>query len=166
VIESETNSHFSHSGIVIADETGELKIGQSLGMVALYNISDFLKNKTPGTKAYVYRSLELEKKSESEISKSMLNVFNQNFKGNLFDSKYLWDNYDSSGRELLYCSEFVAKFIDSFLTFKTIPFPLSYQKNYAYWFSYFHGKIPEGELGNSPVSISVDDRFHFIGTID
>lgn len=164
VIESETESTFSHSGVVVKDEFGNLKIAQSLGVVALYNPEDFLKNRTPNTKAYVYRAHELIE--SHDLDKKMLDVFNLDFKGILFDSKYLWNNYDSKGRELLYCSEFIAKFLDHFLSTPTIPFPLTYQKNYTYWFKYFKGNIPEGELGNSPVSFSKDPRFYFVGFID
>jgi hypothetical protein len=166
VIESETNSDFSHSGVVIKDENGNIKIGQSLGFVALYDLPSFLKNRTPNTKAFVYRPLELLNSENKNIDLDMFKIFQTEFKGALFDSNYLWNNIDKNGRELLYCSEFIAKFLDHFLKVPTTPFPLTYSKNRDYWFQYFKGKIPEGELGNSPVSFSRDSRFQFIGTID
>lgn len=166
VIESETNSSFSHSGVVIKDENGAMKVGQSLGMVALYELKDFLKNRTPNTKAFVYRPIEIAKNTNPDFEKHMLDVFNNKYKGALFDSRYLWNNYDKSGRELLYCSEFIAKYLDNFLSTPTIPYPLTYDKNHAYWLQYFKGNIPENELGNSPVSFSKDKRFSFVGYID
>ncbi|MBC7540845.1 MAG: hypothetical protein H7281_18635, partial [Bacteriovorax sp.] len=36
VIESETNSKFSHSGVIVKNELSEILVGQSLGQVALY----------------------------------------------------------------------------------------------------------------------------------
>jgi Permuted papain-like amidase enzyme, YaeF/YiiX, C92 family len=167
VIESETNSKFSHSGVIIKNDLGQIQVGQSLGRVALYPLDQFLKNKTPGTNISVYRPKEFQNLNISErnsLEKKMLKVFNSQFNGAPFDSKYLWNNYDDQGRELLYCSEFIAKFLDHFLSEATVPFPLTYQKNEAYWLQYFKGEIPQGELGNSPASFSHDDRFIFLGT--
>lgn len=168
VIESETNSTFSHSGVVIKNERQELRVGQSLGFVALYPIDKFLKNKTPGTVVSVYRPRELIDLSSDEqkrIDQNMLEIFNSLFAGAPFDSRYLWDNYDKSGRELLYCSEFIAKFIDHFLKTPTIPYLLTYTKNESYWFQYFKGDIPQGVLGNSPASFATDDRLIFVGNL-
>ena len=168
VIESETDSNFSHSGVVIKNENNEIRIGQSLGSVALYTVDDFLKKMTPGTRASVYRPKEFSNLNFYEMKKleeSMLSTFNQKFKGAPFDVLYLWNNFDKFGRELLYCSEFIAKFINQFLDNPTIPFPLTYQKNYEYWFKYFRGIVPEGVLGNSPASFSRDERFIFVGNL-
>ena len=168
VIESETNSKFSHSGVIIKNELGQVQVGQSLGFVALYPLDQFLKNKTPGTNVSVYRPKEFQNLNIAErnlLEKKMLSIFNSKYKGAPFDSKYQWNNYDDQGRELLYCSEFIAKFLDHFLNEATVPFPLTYQKNQAFWLQYFSGEIPEGELGNSPDSFSHDSRVVFIGTL-
>lgn len=163
MIESETQSPFSHSGIVLIDENNKVRIAQSLGKVAHYSYEDFAKNKTPGTLVHVYRARQLIGKEGLE--KDFLDVFNEKFKGAPFDSKYSWNNFSSDGQELLYCSEFIAKFIDYFLIEKSIPTPISYRKNYEYWLMYFKGVVPEGELGNSPASFMRDQRFEFIGTL-
>lgn len=168
VIESETNSKFSHSGVVIKDESGEVRIGQSLGMVALYPVEQFLKNRTPGLTVDVYRPkqfLKLSSKERQFLDSQMLHVFKTTFKGLPFDHNYLWDNFNERGQELLYCSEFIAKFLDHFLSQPTIPYPLSYKKHEEYWRKYFKGIIPEGVLGNSPASFSKDARFVFVGTL-
>lgn len=168
VIESETNSKFSHSGVIVKNESNEMLVGQSLGQVALYPLEQFLKNKTPGTSVAVYRPKEFQNLKAAErasLEERMLTTFNSTFKGAPFDVKYLWNNFDKQGRELLYCSEFIAKFLDHFLGAATIPYPLTYKQNEAYWFQYFHGVIPEGELGNSPAAFSRDDRFIFVGNI-
>lgn len=168
MIESETESLFSHSGVVILDEAGNVKIGQSIGRVAMDSFADFTKNKTPGTFVHVYRPKELSKLSEVQYDKltmSMLDTFNTQFKGAPFDSKYVWNNYNAKGEELLYCSEFIAKFLDNFLTSKTKLAPISYSKHYDYWYKYFRGNVPVNEMGNSPASFSRDSRFEFIGKI-
>jgi hypothetical protein len=168
VIESETNSQFSHSGVVLKNENEEIRVGQSLGFVALYPLDQFLKNRTPGSLVSVYRPKEfihLSSAEKNSLEERMLSVFNYAFKGLPFDSRYLWNNFDEKGRELLYCSEFIAKFLDHFLNQPTIPYPLTYKKHEDYWMKYFKGDIPEGVLGNSPASFSHDSRFTFIGTL-
>lgn len=168
VIESETNSAFSHSGVVIVDENNQIRVAQSLGKVEHYSFVDFIKYITPKTKVSVYRPKEFSKLTKANLrllEKGMLNVFNTRFKGAPFDSLYEWDNFDSKGNELLYCSEFIAKFLDHFLVERTIPLPMTYQKHYDYWFKYFKGVVPENVPGNSPASFSRDDRFVFMGQI-
>ncbi|MBC7713151.1 MAG: hypothetical protein H7177_07415 [Rhizobacter sp.] len=168
MIESETDSAFSHSGVVVIDKDGNTKIGQSLGRLDLFSFADFSKTMTPGTKVSVFRPKEfknLSTQKRAELEKNMLDVFNEKYKNAPFDTKYLWNNFNSNGVELLYCSEFIAKFLDNFLTEKTVPLPISYKKNYDYWVTYFRGIVPDGELGNSPASFSRDSRFEFIGTL-
>lgn len=165
VIESETNSRFSHSGVILINQKSEIKVAQALGIVGLVSLQDFLKNKTPNTKAAIYRSKQIQDNNKEDISNKMLSLFNANYLGLKFDSKYLWNNIDEHGNELLYCSEFVAKFLDNFLSTSTAPYPLTYLKNYDYWFKYFKGNIPEGELGNSPQSLANDNRFFFVGEL-
>ena len=168
MIESETDSVFSHSGVVVVDKEGTLKIGQSLGRLDLFTYFEFTRPITPGTKVSVFRPKEftnLAPQKRSELEKNMLDVFNEKFKNAPFDTKYQWSNFNSKGVELLYCSEFIAKFLDHFLSEKTKLYPISYKKNYAYWVTYFRGTVPEGELGNSPASFSRDSRFEFIGTL-
>lgn len=168
VIESETNSLFSHSGVIVFDQDQRVRVAQSIGNVALFSFADFTGNITPGTFVHVYRPREFKNLSETKkamLEKSMLDVFNEKYRGAPFDSKYIWDNFNAKGVELLYCSEFIAKFLDNFLTQKTVIAPITYDKHYDYWTKYFRGNVPENELGNSPASFSRDNRFEFIGTI-
>ena len=168
IIESETNSLFSHSGIVVKNEFNEIRIAQSLGNVDLFSLDQFLKNITPGTEVSVFRPLSffnLLPAGKKKLDRKMLSIFNSKFKGAPFDVRFLWDNFDQNGNELLYCSEFIAKFIDHFLEAPTLPYPLSFKKNNDYWLKYFNGDIPEGVLGNSPASFSFDKRFVFLGNL-
>jgi len=43
VIESETNSTFSHSGVVITSMDKEISVAQSLGSVGLFSLENFKK---------------------------------------------------------------------------------------------------------------------------
>ncbi len=168
VIESETDSLFSHSGVVVVDENGRTRIAQSLGRLDHFSFAEFTKNITPKTFVHVYRPRELKNLSNEKralLEKVMMDVFNEKFKNAPFDSRYMWNNFNAQGVELLYCSEFIAKFLDHFLSLKTTIAPISYKKHYDYWLKYFKGQVPDGELGNSPASFSRDPRFEFIGTI-
>ena len=168
MIESETDSAFSHSGVVVIDENNRVRIAQSLGRLDHFSIDDFKKNITPGTALSVYRPREFTSLAPEKLKllqKNMLDIFKSNFRGAPFDSDYEWNNFNSNGVELLYCSEFIAKFLDFFLSKKTIPAPLSYIKHHDYWMQYFKGHVPDNVLGNSPASFSRDSRFVFVGKI-
>lgn len=80
MIESETESLFSHSGVVIVDETGRTRIAQSLGRLDHFSFGDFTKNITPGTKVHVYRPREFKTLSSEKrvlMQKVMLDIFNE-----------------------------------------------------------------------------------------
>lgn len=160
MIESETGAPYSHSGIVVRDSDGELKIAQALTKVHLTSLVNFLKPRTPGTKVLVRRSRELMNRQISLTS-----IFKNEFEGLAFDSDYLWDNVDQNGRELIYCSELLAKLLNHVLTQKLRPYPLTYQKHYDYWYKHFQGHVPEGVLGNSPASFAQNPAFITIGEL-
>jgi len=165
VIESETNSLFSHSGVILKGKDNNFYVLQSLSSVSSVTLDQFLKNKRPLSKVSIYRPKDFfnyTSKEYLELTQEMVSIFSSKFLGLKFDSDYLWDNVDQNGNELFYCSEFVAKFLDNFLSKPTIPYPLSYKKNYQYWFKYFNGHVPEGVLGNSPGSFAEDPRFEFV----
>jgi hypothetical protein len=164
MIESETNSTFSHSGVVLFDENNNLKVAQSIGRIALFDLNTFLKNITKGSNISIYRSHNLE--NGNVTHEKMLKLYKEKYEGIAFDRNYLWNNFDQNKKELLYCSEFIAKFLDNFLDEKTIPRPMTYKKHFDYWFNYFKGNVPEGELGNSPAEFSRDHRFYFVGNLE
>lgn len=168
VIESETNSNYSHSGVVLEKINGKILIGQSLGFVTKTELSEFLKYKTPNTFADVFRPKAFKyftNENYFNLSKKFNYIFTNQFENAPFDVTYLWDNYDKHGRELLYCSEFIAKFLDYFLPTPTVPKLLSYQKNEEFWKKHFLGNIPQNVLGNSPVSFARDLRFFYFGSL-
>ncbi len=150
LIQSETNSPFVHSGVVLKDARGEWNIAEALGPVGLTPLKTFLNR---GKLNAVYRSQELSQLSLSErssIEKQMLSVFTSQFAGRAFDNEFLWENYDAQGNETYYCAEFVAKFLNQFLQTSIFPEPMSYKKNYDLWFKIFKGNVPEGLPGLSP----------------
>ena len=84
----------------------------------------------------------------------MEQFFDENMRGRGFDSQYLWDNYDEDGRELLYCSEMVQKTLNAALVQPLATVQMDFTKDWDYWSTYFHGRVPQGAQGNSPASLS------------
>jgi hypothetical protein len=156
IIEDENQSRFSHSGVVIRNELGDIYVAEALGRVKLTKIKDFLAGVRPGQMATLFRVREFENlqnyriKEFKSIEKKIRNIFVSDYEGLGFDEKFSWTNRDSKGRELLYCSEFVAKFLNRFLRHDFLPRPMRFERNYDFWTRYFKGVPPQGELGNSP----------------
>ena len=168
MIESETDSPFSHSGIVLIDQFGRVRVAQALTTVHDIPFEKFISNITRGTAVHVYRPKQFAgwSQNEKELNAAVFyNLYYKKYRGLFFDSRFIWDNFDEKGNELLYCSEFIAKFLDNFLTEKTVPHIISYEKNWDYWYKLFRGDVPVGEVGNGPASFSRDQRFEFKGTI-
>lgn len=168
MIESETESPFSHSGVVVIDQFNRVRVAQALTTVHDIPFEKFTSNMTRGTAVHVYRPKQFANWSASEKQLNaaiFYNLYYQKYRGLFFDSRFIWDNYDDKGQELLYCSEFIAKFLDNFLVEKTVPHIISYEKNWDYWYKLFKGDVPVGEVGNGPASFARDGRFEFKGTI-
>ncbi len=162
-IESETNSTFSHSGIVVENLNGEVVVAQALGALHKLSLKDFLKPITPGSVVTVMRSRESGKNSGF---KKLNSIFEEHFLGLPFDGDYLWNNFDSRGYEKIYCSELIYKLLNFVLDRKLIPGKLSYQKHYDYWKKLYRGNVPENAVGNSPAMIFDDTlNFNFLGNL-
>jgi hypothetical protein len=154
-IESESGAPFSHSGVLLKIK-GKWRVAQSLGEVSSLEVEKFLSMGRKGEKALLLRAKFLDKKISSQ---SMNKIFKRDFKGLGFDPSYRWDNFAADGTELLYCSEFVTKFLNRFLTKKIIPSKMDYSHNYDYWLNYFAGDVPQNELGNSPADFYFSKEF-------
>lgn len=162
-IESETGAPFSHSGIVLEIQPA-LKVGQALGTVHSIELSKFLKPITPKSKVVVVRSKE---NATNEKFAELNNIFNKHFLGLPFDGDYLWNNFDQSGREKIYCSELLQKLLNQILVNKLSSEILSYDKHYDYWLKVFKGNVPMNEWGNSPASFYRDSvHFEIVGHLE
>ncbi|MEI8347330.1 MAG: YiiX/YebB-like N1pC/P60 family cysteine hydrolase [Pseudomonadota bacterium] len=157
MIESETDSPFSHVGMVWQDpQSQRLFVFESWGTVRQVPLADFLARRERGREAAVYRFKELAElytQAPDRFIQFQIELgqkFHRDCAGLFYDAQFLWDNRDSMGREKLYCSELATKLIQPFLR---IPFParpMTYQKNAVFWNEYFKGQIPEGLPGVAP----------------
>lgn len=164
IIEDETNSDYSHSGVVIK-ENNEIYVLESLGQVKATKLKEFLGRVRPGRKAGLFRNKELELLNNAKLNRKLISNFKKNFEGLPFDSNYLWNNFDEQGREKLYCSEFVTKFLNQFLKRKVGKSVMTYNRNRAFWKKYFApNPIPIGKIGNNPGHFQRHSMFYKVRT--
>ncbi|MBK22799.1 MAG: hypothetical protein CME70_02245 [Halobacteriovorax sp.] len=158
-IESETGAPFSHSGLLIKIE-GKWRVTQSLGEVKSFSVNEFLSMGRKGEKALHIRAKYLKS------TRGMAKDYTENFRGLPFDSKYLWNNFDLEGRELLYCSEFITKLLNNYLAKKLVPKKMDFRDNWEYWYNYYSGDVPQGEPGNSPADFYFSKDFLHLRNIN
>jgi len=158
LIEVEEGAPYSH-GAVILRENNQLWALQALRRVERIPLQDFLNLRRPGTPAGVFRPIGLP------IADSALrDRFQQYFDGLSYDEEFLWNNFDSKG-EKLYCSEFITKLLNPFLSFPIKTKPMHYTHSRADWIRYFKGNPPDGMPGVSPGDLSRSPSFRPIGTL-
>ncbi|MBF0315931.1 MAG: hypothetical protein HQK52_21095 [Oligoflexia bacterium] len=172
MIEEETGTIYSHSGIVLKNPSGELFVAESSTHVSTIPLSTFLSFAEKGQKARLMRPKELAHLGATapelfaQFEKNIWQAFVSQFKGLPFDEEYIWGNVNEELVEKLYCSEFITKLLNIFLRDKINPKPMSFSKHYSYWYQYFHGRIPEGELGNAPADFFRSPLLIDFGDID
>jgi hypothetical protein len=150
-IEKLEGSIYSHSAIVVRDSVEGLFLLESLGDVHVVSFEDFVARNQKWQLLRVVRPREFATMShENNLDSRMMNLFRARFDGLLFDNEMRWDNFGANGRELLYCSEFVAKFLENFLSqpFSTKAMHFSVLRDF--WIEFFHGNVPEGLPGIAP----------------
>ncbi len=160
LIESETNSNYSHSGIVIGRRSGELLLAQALHGVELVPLSQFLSIKDPSRPALLVRPQEFI--NSPITTKQLMTTFKQEFAGAPFDHDFLWNNYSETDEEMLYCSEFITKFLNKFLINKITPTPMSFIHNYSQWEEYLGHPPPSNEPGVTPAYFTNSPLFKVI----
>lgn len=178
LIEAEEGLPYSHSGIVLYDPTvKELGVAQALNGVAFLPLSQFLSQRKNGSHALVLRSQELEQLAQlsltmgarissfTQLTSAMWQSFDKQFKGKAFDAHFLWDNQDQEGGELLYCSEFVAKLLNTVLAQKILPRPMHFERQRAGWEIFFRKQVPDGLPGLAPSDFARRPDFFVIGEI-
>lgn len=163
IIEDETNSPYSHSGLII-EEVGKLYVLEALGKVQKTPFERFLKYRRPNTTADIFRPHEFQNEDPT-LNAKILKKFNHEFKGKPFDSFYLWDNFDQNGNELLYCSEMITKLINHFLSNDIPTDPMDFTKNWDYWDRFYQGNVPQGQPGNGPEVFSRASHTYFVKSI-
>ena len=175
VISHTTGSPYSHSGLALSTAGGSgVEVAQALGPVAVVPLSQFLTQRVAGSTVMVRRPRELAERwaqgpAAFAVSAAALSdAFATKMAGRNFDDAYRWDNVDDHGEELLYCSEMVQKTLNMVLSTPLPTQPLNYRRDWDFWQHYFHGRVPQGEPGNSPSSLATASELLtvFEGTLD
>lgn len=161
LIEAETNSNYSHIGVVAkltSDE--ELVVLEAWGSVVATTISKYLAKTQKNEKIEVLRPIL------SFDSQLLISDFKNHFENLKYDSHFLWNNFDEDNNEMIYCSELVAKLFN-LQNFNIQTATMYYSANPQYWDRYFQGThsmdTPRGEQGVSPVAFKYMKQFKSLG---
>jgi hypothetical protein len=159
IISATTNSLFNHSGLVIeTTDDGQVYVAQSLSKTEKIPLADFLSQAKRQSAIMVRRPRELDeiyrlsRRQFDALALQLARVFDAEFEGLPFDDAFLWDNNNSQGEELLYCSEMIQKALNRILIRDLAPAPMDFSTHMDFWQRYFHGQVPQGLPGNSPAS--------------
>jgi hypothetical protein len=167
LIELETAVPYSHSGIVMKDSSGKLLVAQSLKKVELMSLKSFLEMKKKNSLVGHYRFrgfIGLGKRQLLKLNRLMSQRFYDHFNGLEFDPEYRWDNRDKWGREKLYCSEFIQKWMKPFWGEALAPKPMDFSDYEDIWRRLYRDSlVPQGELGNSPADVVYGESFIKLG---
>jgi hypothetical protein len=172
MIAEETDSLYSHSGLLLQTNDGLWMVLESLGEVRQVSLYSFLQRLPVGSSARHLRFRELFNWQESDTNRweqflqIMPYIFKQQFEGLPFDHEYLWNNFTDDGEEKLYCSEFITKLLNHFLERPILPAPMDFSKHPAFWDRYFHGNTPQGKPGNSPADFADSKQLIDLGDLE
>lgn len=163
LIELEEGAPYSHAGVV--DKQGEtIFVLQAWQRVQALSLSDSLSQRKPHSRTLVLRAIDSSGRELTINSKQVDQEFYRNFNGLTYDEEFLWDNRDSKG-EKLYCSEFVAKFMNRFLPTPILTKPMHFNQFRSDWISYFKGNPPDGKPGISTADFYFSPLFIKVGEI-
>jgi len=165
VIEAEEGAPFSHMGVILKYNR-QISVLDAYGEVRELPLQDFLKLKTPGTSPVILRAKTNPPNLLADSTFQLLLRFKVKFRGNSYDSDFLWDNSDENG-EKLYCSEFVAKFLNPNLPEPIQPKRMHFRVQREEWLRFFKGRNPpDGQPGISPADFYRSELFRNVGTLD
>ncbi len=163
LIEIEEESAYSHTGVILKDSSGTYVL-ESWITIKKIPIEQYLSIRRKNTKTLVMRPIDQNGNEIYFRNRKVSRVFNRYFSGLNYDEAFSWSNADSKG-ELLYCSEFVAKFLDRFIPTPIPTKPMHFDQYREDWIKYFKGTPPDGQPGISPADLERSPLLKRIGEI-
>lgn len=163
LIEAEENSIYSHLAVVVSERP--YMVAEAFGPVKVVPIGQFLSKTENGQKVGVLRFKDRHVLEQFNYRRGEFKKHLATFEGKPFDKMFLWNNFDDRGNELYYCSEFVTKLLEPFLQIKLPLKRMHFNVNRSHWETYFGGKVPDGEWGNSPADFHRSSDFDFLGEL-
>ncbi len=165
LIEAQEDTIYSHMAMII--EVGEtIKVVDALGTVKISDLATFNKGTQKDQKISVRRF-----RNESAVEfiqankQKFLEFYLSDFDGLKYDHDFIWNNFDESGNEKLYCSEMVSKMLSGFLGVELPMKRMKFDINRDQWIKYFHGDPPDGKWGNAPATFEKSDMFYEVGEL-
>lgn len=169
-IESETGTPYSHAVVVgnTTDNPDERFVYEAWGDIKTTPYREILARRQKNQNLFLLRAKEFQAGSAPSEA-TLRSVFERKFQGLPFDDEYIWSNKDQLGKDKLYCTEFVIKFINSWLKDKIKPLPMSFNKNQEFWKMYyrqFQMEPPAGKLGASPATLFNSSQMLQLGNLE
>lgn len=143
-----------------------VKVIDALGKVQISELSTF-NTGTEKTQKISVRRFRNDKAVAflQKNKKRLMETFKKDFEGLVYDHDFLWNNFDDHGREKLYCSELITKFLDVFMDVEIPMKRMKFDINREAWIQYFKGLPPDGKWGNSPASFETSELFYEVGEL-
>lgn len=165
LIEAEENSIYSHIGIVV-QVNPEVLVAESWSLVKLTPLDEF-KKRTEKNQAILVRRYRNERISHEFVKQEeyLKALLKEEFLGKKYDHAFRWNNFDSNGDQLYYCSELVSKLLQAFLGIEGPIKRMVFKVNTDEWVRYFRGPPPVGEWGNSPGDYEKSDLLYDVGEL-
>ena len=149
LIEAQTQSEYSHIGVVIKKEEGNVFVAEAFGKVKVVSFKKFNQKTQKGLMVEVLRPRYVN----HEIYTTYLNYFDSK----PYDSNFLWSD------EKIYCSELVQKLFVKLSMTAPKEKPMTFDINRELWDKFFRGNTPEGHLGISPVDFKNSNLYIELG---
>jgi hypothetical protein len=156
LIEAQTSSPYSHVGVV-GMQNKKLVVFEAWQSVRAVSLAEYMTKTQKDSQIEVLR-LNDSTLNPAQFSRDYFELFN----GASYDAKFLWDNFDSDGKESLYCSELVAK-LYILQGYDISPRPMIFDVNPLYWERFFRGPAPNGQLGLAPAHFTQLAMFSSLG---
>jgi hypothetical protein len=169
-IESETGTPYSHA-VVVSNTTSDPEkrfVYEAWGELKKTSYREILQRKQKNQALFLMRPSSFRTgQTPSEIQ--LRQNFEKNFAGLSFDDEYLWNNTDENGKEKIYCTEFVIKYINSFIRRPIKPQPMGFEKNLEFWKKYYQQfgmTPPTGQIGASPATLYENPELLRLGELN
>ena len=169
-IESETGTPYSHA-VVVANTTSNPEkrfVYEAWGELKKTPYLEIVQRKQKNQALFLMRPSSF-RAGQTPNEMQLRQNFEKNFAGLPFDDEYLWDNRDENGKEKIYCTEFVIKFINSFIRQPIHPQPMSFEKNSEFWKKYYQQfgmTPPTGRTGASPATLFQNSELLRLGELN
>ncbi len=146
-IENETDSIYSHIGIVISKNP--ILVAEAFEKVRVVSLEKFLSKTQRNQNVKILRNSEMRKVNKYLFVQDFQTIF----LGLSYDSEFLWSS------DKIYCSELIYKLLNLYGISQPRPEVMSFSKAHTFWDKYYKGNIPVQELGISPADYDESPYF-------